>query len=308
MTGAETARSSSGVVVGVDGSDNARSAAEWAAQEALVRGVPLTLVCALRARENGRAIIDRVAAHLRGLLPGLRVETVLSDLPPAHALREQSQNHSLLVTGTRGHGGFPGTSLGSVSRKLAAHADCPVVVVPDRHGPQGPTNEVVVGVEPGQADAPMEFAFATAERYGASLQAARALWPRRPWRGPGDRVSPRPGRTRDPAAAVAEDILAPFRHSHPTVDVGIVSRRGNTVPILVEAARDTRLLVVGAHRHRGPLGMSAGYVVAGVLAHSETPVAVVPIRPPTVEERAEDPVPSRAAGSPSTSRLAGGVG
>ena len=52
--------------------------------------------------------------------------------------------------------------------------------------------------------------------------------------------------------------------------------RGNPVPLLIEAAHDTRLLVVGAHRHHGPLAVGAGYVVEGLLAHSPTPVAVVP--------------------------------
>jgi nucleotide-binding universal stress UspA family protein len=73
-----------------------------------------------------------------------------------------------------------------------------------------------------------------------------------------------------------EHLLSPCRSSFPGVRIEITAARGNPVPILIEAARDTRLLVVGAHRHRGPLSVGAGYTVDALLAHCPTPVAVVP--------------------------------
>ena len=71
--------------------------------------------------------------------------------------------------------------------------------------------------------------------------------------------------------------IAAIRAEFPDVPVSVDVVSGNAVPTLIDAARGARLLVVGAHRHHGPLSVGAGYVVQGLLAHSQTPVGVVPI-------------------------------
>jgi nucleotide-binding universal stress UspA family protein len=48
---------------------------------------------------------------------------------PVSALLDRAAGADLLVVGNRGHGGFTGMLLGSVSQHLVAHAPCPVVVV-----------------------------------------------------------------------------------------------------------------------------------------------------------------------------------
>jgi len=53
---------------------------------------------------------------------------------PAAVLVNESQGADLLVVGSRGHGGFAGLLLGSVSQQCAHHAACPVVIV--HRGPE----------------------------------------------------------------------------------------------------------------------------------------------------------------------------
>lgn len=61
------------------------------------------------------------------------VETRLVQGHPRHTLIEASRDADLVVVGRRGHGGFGGMLIGSVSSALVAHAHCPVLVV---HSPE----------------------------------------------------------------------------------------------------------------------------------------------------------------------------
>lgn len=142
----------SGIVVGVDGSPGSRAALRWAVAEAQLRRTTLTAVTVwqypvvtalptfgiapgalppydeLRA-EAGRAldaVLDDEGVRDSGEHP---VHTVVVEGPAASALIEASRDADLLVVGSRGHGGFKGMLLGSVSQHCVTHAECPVVVV-----------------------------------------------------------------------------------------------------------------------------------------------------------------------------------
>jgi nucleotide-binding universal stress UspA family protein len=57
------------------------------------------------------------------------IERRVSEGAPATVLVDESRQADLLVVGSRGHGGFAGLLLGSVSQQCSHHAACPVVIV-----------------------------------------------------------------------------------------------------------------------------------------------------------------------------------
>jgi len=277
------------IVAGVDSSAHAARAAAWAAREAVDRGLTLHLAHAMNfpppadmiapvgyveaAHDEVRKLLAAIARDLREQHPGLINTTEASELDAAELLVALSGSAQLVVTGTRGHGGFARLLLGSVSLKTAAHAHCPAVVVRGEQ-PEHPLAEIVLGAEPHESDAPIEFAFAGAAALGASLRVVRAWWPARAYGG--YYFDDEPSRERREAEEV-DRLIKGARERHPDVKVTTDVVRDNAVPALIKAAHRSRLLVIGAHRRRSPLSMGAGYVVQGMLSHSPTPVAVVPI-------------------------------
>ncbi|GLZ78083.1 universal stress protein UspA [Actinorhabdospora filicis] len=131
-------RDRSPVVVGYDGSDASALALRFAVGEAVARGVRLIVArfydsafdnAAERAQEAMAAVKTRLASEH----PGLEVEALaLVGENAAYGLAELSRDAGLTVVGSRGHGGFTGLLLGSVSQGLLHHAHGPVAVVHER--------------------------------------------------------------------------------------------------------------------------------------------------------------------------------
>ena len=137
-------------VVGVDGSANSRSALGWALDHVAAHGggtIRLVMswtyapVAAAGYGFGGslppaESMTDATAAALADVVAGLTVpdgvtvEEVVREGTAAHVLLEESAGADLLVIGKRGHGGFLGLLIGSVTTQVANHASCPVVIVP----------------------------------------------------------------------------------------------------------------------------------------------------------------------------------
>lgn len=130
------------VAVGVDGSKGSLHALRWAAQEARRRAATLRIVKAWSymdqssgfkpeyGDEDARRELDESLAGLGDALDGVEVEKVTVCDLPARALLDATRDADLVVVGSRGHGGFAGLRLGSVSNQVAHHAHIPVVIVP----------------------------------------------------------------------------------------------------------------------------------------------------------------------------------
>ena len=139
------------IVVGFDGSGHSEAALDWAIDEARQRNGQLRLVTAwnkpplawypavletaageIAAEESPEQIARTVQGEaLKAAADGgVTAEGQLVDThSPASAILDAAKDADLVVVGSRGHGGFPGLHLGSVSTQVVNHAQCPVLVV-----------------------------------------------------------------------------------------------------------------------------------------------------------------------------------
>lgn len=131
------------VVVGIDGAESSKQALRWAVRQAKLTGAELVAVTAWHLPEmygyvsrdydvDAANLLDRVLTEVLDPLPAVQVTPRVVEGRAASVLIEASKEAELLVLGTRGHGGFEGMLLGSVSQHCVHHAACPVVVVPQR--------------------------------------------------------------------------------------------------------------------------------------------------------------------------------
>ncbi len=140
------------IFVGVDGSEGAQRALQWAVGEAALRGCPVRAVYVIDRRyldSDLGVLVAPPASELEAEASDVLEQAVeaLGEMPASvevhkevvHAERhgvvgtllvQIQKDAELLVVGSRGHGGFAGLLLGSVSHQLLQHAPCPVVVIP----------------------------------------------------------------------------------------------------------------------------------------------------------------------------------
>lgn len=138
------------IVVGVDGSDHSRKALRWAAQLATIFGARLEAVAAWEyppsfgwsvvpddwnPREDTRRMLEQTIEEMFGGQPPAGLELEVGEGTAARVLLDASKDAQLLVVGSRGHGGFAGLLLGSVSANVAEHATCPVLIIHGDHEP-----------------------------------------------------------------------------------------------------------------------------------------------------------------------------
>jgi nucleotide-binding universal stress UspA family protein len=289
------------VVVGVDGSEGALGAVEWAALEAERRMSPLRIVSVpnmpprMRAydgptptvgaelQEDSERAIDAAVIRSREVAPGLAVDTGLLSGPPAVAIADTGAGALMIVVGARGGGGFAAMLLGSVSRYVAMHAECPVVVF--REQVDAVHREIVVGVHDlhGTTDA-LAFAFEEAAVHGAELVAVHAWHRFLP-----ALTEAAAGRDAKDATDAAEhgaisaeatrelgEMLVSWRDKYPAVAVRPDVVRGHPAQVLSEYSARADLVVIGRHGGTSGARPAVGSIQHAVLHHARGPVAVIP--------------------------------
>ncbi len=295
------------VTVGLDGSPESRAAAEWAAREARLLGLPVKLVhvwepvsepvalAQLLGAEEHRRWSEKMSHEaLEGLRlrhPGVEVTTEELSGDPADMLTEAAEDAELLVLGSRALGGVGGFLVGSVGLAVVARAETPVVLVraleqaADEHErdpvgiPSAATafRSVVLGLDTSHPDEVLiRFAFAAARRRGTSLRVVHGWYPPAYFAYGMPVDAELHGSLAVCQAADLTDVLRPWRQEYPDVSVVEQSRSGSAAVMLVEASREASLVVVGRRVRESPLCPHIGHVTHAVVHHATAPVAVVP--------------------------------
>ena len=137
------------VIVGIDGSQAAIHAAEWAADEASGRGVPLLMLAVLKATHPSAEDYHRDLAHAEASLRTARAAVEAKEIPlkietdivrgqPGVILVSESDDAEMVCVGSTGINRYSRALLGSTATEVAEKAHCPVAVIrsqPDQAGP-----------------------------------------------------------------------------------------------------------------------------------------------------------------------------
>jgi nucleotide-binding universal stress UspA family protein len=289
----------SGILVGYDGSPHSARALEWAVLEARRHDAPLVLCTAVPqnapdSRLYGNWVPEEkhlAAAEQLLRAAGDHVAETAADVPitcttamdqPARALVDRADRAEMVVVGSRGHGGLASMLLGSVSLYVAAHAPCPVVVVParDASNPTHLRDIVVVGYDGSvQAEAAMAFAVTEAALRGAELEVIHS------WHDPyalmGYPIAAAPGlfeRREKQARDLVMQAIEPWAAKYPDLQVAPSFTHEPATAFLVRRSAFADLVVVGSHGHRPFTGMLLGSVSNAVAHAARCPVAIVRAR------------------------------
>ena len=279
-----------GIVVAVDGSPASNAAAFWAARDAALRNIPLTVInavatptttwppvpypesLAVRLEDEGKKAIMHAMKIAEDAMPADRKVTIGRELvysSPAPALIKMSDQAEMIVVGTAGRGLLARGVLGSVSSTVVRHAGCPVAVIRDEELPD-PQDPVLVGID-GSAvsEHATAIAFDEASRRGVDLIALHA------WSDVTTEVPALDWATvEEEAQRSLAESLAGWQQRYPDVTVHRVVVRDRPARNLIEQAESAQLVVVGSHGRGGLTGMLLGSV-SNTLVHSvRVPVIV----------------------------------
>jgi nucleotide-binding universal stress UspA family protein len=283
-----------GIVAAVDGSPPSNAAVCWAARDAALRNVPLTLVhmygasaptfppmplpagVAAWPEEDGRQVLERAVKIAEDAVKGDKHIDISNELrcsPPVPTLVDLSAEAEMIVVGSNGRGAVGRLLLGSVSSGVVRDAKCPVAVIRDEdplmpHPQQAP---VLVGIDGSPAsELATAIAFDEASRRGVELQALHA------WSDV--QVLELAGFDWAVVKAEAErslaERLAGWQERYPDVSVHRLLVCDRPARQLLEKSESAQLVVVGSHGRGGIARTLLGSVSNAVVHSVRMPVIV----------------------------------
>lgn len=284
------------IVVGVDGSMESIAALRAGARLAELLDAPVEAILAWQfpnvsyagypafvdwaPDDDARGLLTALVTEVFGTEPPSRFAAATRLGAPARVLIDAARLARLLVVGGRGHGGFAGLLLGSVSESVTRHAPCPVLVLhgAEADGLDAPTGAgtrpIIVGVDgsPASVEA-LRQAVELAAAFDCPLEVILAWHPPTSFSGYPLALTWSP--EEDARSALQDCLHTVFGDDLPPHVVGEL-REGRAADVLLHAAERARLLVVGARGHGGFERMLLGSATETCVRHSPAPVLVVP--------------------------------
>jgi nucleotide-binding universal stress UspA family protein len=283
-----------GIIVGADGSPASNAAVCWAAHDAVLRHIPLTVVhvvnpiaatwphsplpdgTAVWQENEGRRILADAVDLARDTAqdhPRIPIESELIFSATAPTLVDLSKEAELVVVGTYGRGALARGLLGSVSSSLVRQAHCPVAVIRDEEPrmPHPAEAPVLLGIDGSKAsERATAIAFDEASRRHVNLVAVHA------WSD--TEILELPGLDWSAVKAEEERILAEglagWQERYPDVTVHRLLVCDRPAGVLVETSETAQLVVVGSHGRGGFAGTLLGSVSNAVVQSVRMPVIV----------------------------------
>jgi nucleotide-binding universal stress UspA family protein len=283
-----------GIVVAVDGSPASNAAVVWAARDAALRNIPLTLFHAVvtptstwppvpypdsllvKLEDDCRLQLAHAFKLAEEALPADHKVAITKEFvysSPALALIKLSDDAEMIVVGSSGRGLLARGVLGSVSATVVRHANCPVAVIRDEDVPDPQHGPVLVGVDGSPASGlATAIAFEQASLRGVDLVALHA------WSDVA--VLGLPAFDWEAVEAEAErslaENLAGWQERYPDVTVRRSLVRDLPAQQLIQQSKsiEAQLVVVGSHGRGGLTGLILGSVSNTVLHSVRVPIIV----------------------------------
>lgn len=281
-------RTSGSICVGIDGSDAALRAVEWATTEAAARDLPLELVYVIATDFDYVPVPDdtgiepryakevlhaaRVAAVAKD--DSVKIETEVITGRLSATMNYLSKSAELMVVGSVGIGFLGEMFLGSTAAGLAHNSECPVAIVrAPRHGSLPTGGPVVVAVDNSAGnDAVVGLAMREANIRKTDVLAVHG------WRlalgALPDASHLAAGQRR--AQELLDRRLRRWQGQFPDVRANAVVVRGSTTSYLEQLSETAQLVVVGGNEHSHLPGAALGSISNAMIHRAKCPVVVVP--------------------------------
>jgi nucleotide-binding universal stress UspA family protein len=148
------------VIVGIDGSQAAIRAAEWAIHEAVSREAELRLIYVIHEQvepativsvdnermelEYGETALSMASAAVATTGKPVKVKTAILRGDPASTLIAESRDADMVCVGSVGIARFARALMGSTAASLAEGAHCPVAIIRTQKRPPTPESDLIV--------------------------------------------------------------------------------------------------------------------------------------------------------------------